>query len=114
MSDRLVIQAICLPLAYRDNMFLWIYIPILIREVLMAVQASKFYSEGILVYPGKIAKIAVALVGLCGVAYCIAPFIVAMLTVILMLGASYFSFCENERKGQSITTINAHHLMEIQ
>src|ERR1700682_1807763 len=46
ISDRLVIQIICIPLLIKNSAFLWLYIPILAREIAISGYVSREFATG--------------------------------------------------------------------
>jgi phosphatidylglycerophosphate synthase len=57
LSDRLVIQIICIPLLINNFSFVWLYLPILAREIAISGYISKEFAKGILVYPRSVYKL---------------------------------------------------------
>lgn len=94
VSDRLVIQLVCIPMIITHNSFLWIYIAILSREIALSVYTGKQLKSGILVCPGPIAKAACAMVGITTIVYLVTNVYLAVPITIIMLIASVLSFKE--------------------
>lgn len=64
ISDRLVIQIVCIPLLIKSPSFLWSYLPIVAREIAISGYISKQFAKGIIIYPRAISKVACTMVGI--------------------------------------------------
>lgn len=67
--DRLVIQIVCLSILFIDLSFIWVYLFVLIRELLVSSFVSNQFKKKVLLYPGVIAKIACTFVGITVISY---------------------------------------------
>jgi phosphatidylglycerophosphate synthase len=68
-ADRAVIQFICIPLVLNHKSFLWIYVAILLREVVISGYLAGLFKRNILLYPQLMAKLACAMIGVTTIAY---------------------------------------------
>ena len=100
VCDRLVIQLICIPLAVTNGSFLWLYLALLGREVVISTYISKQLTRGFLVYPRSISKIACAMVGVAVIAFMVSSTVVTTITAILMIALSLFALLDYARRIQ--------------
>lgn len=93
VADRVIIQIICFSLLIADGTFLWPYLAILSRELILSSYLVRLFKRNILVYPKFIAKLACGTVALCVLAYLTTP---SLSTVFIgsMLLMSFFSLQE--------------------
>jgi phosphatidylglycerophosphate synthase len=101
VSDRLVIQIICIPLLIKYSSFLWLYLPILAREIAISGYISKEFAKGILVYPRSISKVACAMVGIAVMSFVIFPFSFTFITTAVMFTLSGFALLDYIRRVQN-------------
>lgn len=100
ISDRLVIQIICIPLLIKNSSFVWLYLPILAREIAISGYISKEFAKGFLVYPRSISKVACAMVGIAVISFLIFPFSFTFITAAVMSTLSAFALLDYIRRVQ--------------
>lgn len=98
VCDRLVIQIICIPLLMENPSFGWLYIVILLRELAISSFVSSQFAQKLLVYPGTIAKIACATVGLSVIAFVVLPIVVTAAAAAVMVSLSVFALLDYYRR----------------
>jgi phosphatidylglycerophosphate synthase len=86
--DRLVIQIVCIPLLISNSSFVWLYLLILSRELAISGYISKQFTQGLLVYPRLLAKIACATVGITVISFLAFPFSVTFISAGMMIALS--------------------------
>lgn len=101
VSDRLVIQIICIPLLIQDSSFMWLYLLILARELAISGYLFREFSKGILVYPRSISKIACGMVGMAVISFVTFPVAVVLMTGAVMITLSGFALRDYMRRVQS-------------
>jgi phosphatidylglycerophosphate synthase len=69
VSDRLVIQIVCIPIFLKTPSFAWLYIPILVRELTISGYVAHQFSKRIVLYPRAICKLACAMVGIAVISF---------------------------------------------
>ena len=111
--DRLVIHVICLSVLIVDSHFLPFYLPIILREVVLSTYLSIKFKQGLLIYPGPIAKLACAFVGFNGIAYLITSsltticFTVSMMCMSVLAFREYFKISKGYKEGRIEASLNA-------
>lgn len=100
VSDRLVIQIVCIPLLTKNASFIWLYLPILTREIVISGYISKEFARGILVYPRSISKVACAMVGISVISFVIFPIGFTFITAAVMITVSAFALFDYIRRVQ--------------
>lgn len=99
VSDRLVIQLVCIPVLFADHSFLWVYVSILVREVLVSgYNVAQRWTKGAVIYPGPIAKWACVAVGVATIAFLTAANSIVLFSTILMLAMCPFAVREYHNK----------------
>lgn len=98
IADRAVIQLVSLPLLFMEPAFLWLYVAILVREVVISGYNYHLYRQKIIVYPTAIAKVACFFVGLTVISYLTLSSINTGLITMLMLVLSAFALHEYWRR----------------
>jgi len=98
ISDRLVIQMVCVPLLLVDHSFFWVYTAIVSREFVLSFYNVRCIKNGVLIYPGRVAKIACAFVGFTTVAYLTASTSVVLSSTIVMMVLSVLAGFEYRKK----------------
>src|ERR1051325_6834 len=101
VCDRLVIQLICIPLLMGNGSFLWLYLALLAREMVISSYISRQLARGFLVYPRSISKIACAMVGIAVIAFMTFSMVVTTIMGILMIVLSLFALLDYARRVQS-------------
>ena len=104
VSDRLVIQMICIPLLIRNSSFWIFYLPIIAREVAISGYVSMEYAKGVLLYPRSISKIACAMVGVAVIGFLALRLEVALMITGLMSILSLYTLVEYVRRAKGHTT----------
>lgn len=99
VSDRLVIQLVCIPVLFADHGFLWVYVSILVREVLVSgYNLGQRWEKGAIIYPGPVAKWACVTVGVATIAFLTAANSIVVFSTILMLALCPFAVREYHNK----------------
>jgi len=101
VSDRLVIQIICIALLVKNFSFVWLFLPILTRELAISGYVSTQFAKGILVYPRSISKIACAMVGISVISFAVFPVgftFMACAVMITLSGLALFDYIHRTQK----------------
>jgi phosphatidylglycerophosphate synthase len=94
-TDRFIIHVGSLGVLFIDHTFIYFYLPILIREIILSGYSISKYYKGYLLYPKTKAKIAAIFVGLSIVSYILFQIsLITIMTNILMIVFSVFAFFE--------------------
>ena len=101
ISDRLVIQIVCIPVLITDSSFSWLYLLIAAREMAISGYISRQFAQGRLVYPRGISKIACAMIGLAVISSLVFSFTVTVMTAATMIALSAFALFEYIRRTQN-------------
>lgn len=101
VSDRVVIQIVCISVLVQNPAFLWPYLLILGRELAISSYVSKYFAKGILVYPRAISKMACAMVGGSVIAFLILPVFLSAITTGVMVTWSVFALIDYVRRVQT-------------
>src|ERR1043166_1780375 len=88
ISDRLVIQIICIPLLMKSSSFVWVYLPIIAREIAISGFISRHFAKGILFFPRSISKIACATVGIAVISFLLLSFTFTFISTAAMVTLS--------------------------
>ncbi|MFI5251283.1 MAG: hypothetical protein ACHQQQ_02530 [Bacteroidota bacterium] len=96
--DRIVIQAVCIPLVLIYNSFQPFFLIILAREVFMSTFLTRVFARNILIYPSKVSRLSMIMIGITVIAYALNYSNVAVLAATLMIGFSLISFQEYKKR----------------
>jgi len=108
ISDRLVIQIICIPLLIKNPSFMWLYVPVLARELAISGYVSKEFARGILVYPRLVSKLACATVGIAVISSLVFPLSLAFIATPVMITLSVFALLDYIRRVQNYKASVSH------
>lgn len=108
-ADRAVIQMICIPLLIVDSTFIWFYLAILTREILISGYCTLSYRKNIIIYPKRLAKLAAIMVGVTIIVYLTTSFILSSCVVVIMFLVSLAALNEykNTLKHSGYNTQNS-------
>lgn len=120
VSDRLVIQLVCIPVLFADHSFLWVYVSILAREGLISgYNVVQRLAKGAIIHPGPVAKWACVTVGIVTMAFLVAPSSIVIFTTIIMLVMCPFAVREYGNKmeqyeeSNEATTLSGEGVIEV-
>jgi phosphatidylglycerophosphate synthase len=99
--DRFVIQIVCIALALTNSAFVWLYVPIAAREVIISGYLSKAFAERLVVYPRSISKIACAMVGVAVMSFLLMPPAFTLITTAIMVSLSSFALIDYVRRANT-------------
>jgi len=85
VSDRIVIQVICIPLLIKSPSFLYFFLLILGRELSISGYVAHEFSKGLLLYPRNVAKLACAMIGITVISFMTLPLGFTLLVAVTML-----------------------------
>jgi hypothetical protein len=117
LADRIVIQIVCVAVLIADSSFLWIYLLILSREIVLSGYSVSLFRRGLLVYPGFVAKLACGILALCVIAFLLSSTYLTWGFTCLMLIMSYCSLREYRKaagKSNVANTLSGLPLYEIE
>ncbi len=94
VTDRILIQVVCLAVLITSFAFLPFYLIILIREISISSYVTQHFKNNILLYPGPIAKLACVLIGSTVIFYLAFNVVLSTFVLISMLITSVLAFNE--------------------
>lgn len=93
-ADRAITHIGSISLLLIDSNFLWLYLIILTRDIVISGYCSYQFKKGYLIYPKKMAKISALLIGISIIIYFSGYLFLGIIFSILLISTSYLSLLE--------------------